>query len=168
MKNLTPISGMARRVLIVAAAMAFPHAGLSNEMGLLTDLDVTGNDNVLNIVQDGGLTGADPARPNTIAVMIDGDRNGGSADQWYSGPSLPSLVPGTLIQSGLNNAISLSVTGSDNLFAVAQSGENNRVTGSVTGSFNQFAALQTGFGNSIGFSQTGQGNTIVVSQNTWR
>lgn len=168
MKNLFPFSGNVRRAMMFAAIIGLPQAGLANEMALLADVTITGNDNVLSIVQDGGVAGADPARPNAITVMIEGDRNGGYASQWHSGPTLSPLMPGSLMQSGLNNAIGISVTGNDNLFAVAQSGENNRVFGSVTGSYNQFAAMQTGFGNSVGFSQNGQGNTIVVSQNSWR
>lgn len=168
MTNLFPFSGLARRALLLSAIIALPQSVLANDMALLTEISLTGNDNSLSIVQDGGINGADSARPNTIVVGIKGDRNGGTGADWYSGQTLSPLMPGDLIQSGRDNAIAISVLGDGNLFAVSQIGDNNRVQGSVTGSMNQFAALQTGYGNSIGFSQTGQGNTIVVSQSSWR
>jgi len=167
MSNLFHFPGLATRACVLAAMAVLPQAALANEPALLADIKMIGDDNFLTIVQEGGPNGADPARPNTITVAIQGDRNGGHTSQWYTGRRFSSLTPGDLFQSGFNNAIAISVVGDDNLFAVAQTGENNRVQGSVTGSFNQFAATQTGNGNSVGFTQTGQGNTIVVSQNSW-
>tara|TARA_R110002012_G_scaffold312695_1_gene523651 strand:- start:335 stop:841 length:507 start_codon:yes stop_codon:yes gene_type:complete len=167
MNDLLFSPGVATRALMLAALTFLPQAVLANESALLADIKMVGDDNFLTITQESGPNGANPSRPNTIAVAMRGDRNGGYASQWYSGPRFSSLTPGDLFQSGFSNAITIAVVGDDNLFAVAQTGENNRVQGSVTGSFNQFAATQTGSGNSVGFAQTGQGNTIVVSQNSW-
>lgn len=154
--------------IALIACLALSQTASANDMALLVDVTMDGNDNLLAIVQNGGSTGADPSKPNTITVNITGDRNGGYASEWFGGRSHTSFMPGDLMQSGLNNTIALTVAGDDNLFAVSQTGENNIVTGRVSGSYNQFAATQTGYGNSIGFSQTGQGNTIVVSQSSWR
>lgn len=167
MNDLAFSPRVATRALVLAALALLPQTVMANESALLADIKMGGDDNFLTIVQESGPNGADPSLPNTIAVAIQGNRNGGYASLWYTGPRFSSLTPGDLVQIGFNNAISISVVGDDNLFAVAQTGENNRVQGSVTGSLNQFAATQTGYGNNVGFTQAGQGNTIVVSQNSW-
>lgn len=146
---------------LVAFAGAAQASGLPDENNIVL-LDVTGDDNVLYIAQDYVAPVGSPA--NRISVKIEGDRNGGQ-NGWESRlPSRLGLEPGSLIQSGWGHRLDLTVTGSDNVFAVRQVGMSNAVTGVITGFGNQAAIQQTGSGNNVSFSQTGQSNTIVVSQ----
>ena len=148
--------------ILAGAAGAAPLPG--NDI-LLTA--ITGADNLLFITQDNAAAAIPGAAPNHMRITIDGDRNGGAADWRDRLMGQAGLAAGELVQRGFGNRLDLTVTGSDNLFAMSQTGTANRIAGTVTGHFNQAAVTQTGTGNSLSFSQTGSGNMIVVSQGGW-
>jgi len=128
---------------------------------------IAGADNLLFITQDNAAAAVPGAAPNGMQIRIDGDRNGGAADWRDRLMGQAGLAAGELVQRGFGNRLDLTVTGSDNLFAMSQTGTANRIAGTVTGHFNQAAVTQAGTGNSLSFSQTGAGNMIVVSQGGW-
>lgn len=127
----------------------------------IADVTISGKANDLGITQlsSGG------SSSNIARVSIVGDRNGGVA----GGSILPAfaalgLVPGTIVQSGEGNSITLTVVGNDNLFALGQIGSGNVIAGMIGGTENKVAAIQTGNGNTLSFSVIGTGNTLTVSQ----
>ena len=157
--------------IVCGAAFAAP-ASAKNDLELLGDgnlnnitmIDFTGNGNRLEILQEfTGGTGS-----NTIRASIDGDFNGGPVGSSFSGAALlPGLEPGSLTQSGFDNAIAMNVEGSYNLFAFAQNGNGNRISATITGSNNQAAVLQEGTNNYAAFSQIGVGNLVSIVQRSW-
>jgi len=127
----------------------------------LATLTVTGSDNLLSIVQrHDGLGGA-----NSLSVNLDGDLNGGPLGSSFDGlVSGLGLTPGHIEQAGHGNAITVSVTGTSNLFAMSQMGSGNTLSASITGSNNQVAVRQAGAGNSVSLVQNGNGNILSVVQ----
>lgn len=125
---------------------------------------------------------------NAIRASFVGDENGRVdppgveinpvADPATFSSSVTSAVgldQGNLYQSGDNNDMRLTVTGDNNLFAVAQWGDVNDARGTITGNLNELAVRQngnanfamatmTGDSNVAGISQLGNGNYSSVSQ----
>ncbi|MGR3270476.1 hypothetical protein [Thalassococcus profundi] len=77
------------------------------------------------------------------------------------------LSPGRIVQTGLFQTLTVSLSGEANLFAATQAGQGNSITGMVQGQFNQAAVMQSGHGNSASFSQIGQRNRVVIRQGGW-
>jgi hypothetical protein len=134
----------------------------NNTLANVAQISTAGDGNRLMIQQtyDAG-PGA-----NTLLLTISGDLNGApSASTGFSPLLMTSgLVPGHVVQSGHDNAISMTVAGDQNVFAVLQMGSGNRLTGTVTGSSNQAAVAQYGTGNALTFIQNGTGNMLSVIQ----
>ncbi|MEI5682701.1 MULTISPECIES: hypothetical protein [unclassified Mesorhizobium] len=159
-------------VLVAGVVLASAPAQASNELIILTQyelsnslmLDVNGSFSAVSVLQAHNGLGA----ANVIDVNINGDFNGGPLGAPFTG-SAPSvgLTPGSIIQSGFDNHITASVTGSHNLFAFAQEGSGNRLTASISGITNHAAVSQTGLNNVVGFSQSGIDNMISISQTSW-
>lgn len=121
--------------------------------------EIGGNDNVVGLKQIGN--------DNTANLTINGDRNGGYNS--FTSPIIPlGLTAGLLEQSGGNfNNVTLTVSGSDNVFATKQIGSNNTITGTQDQSGllgNQVAVVQLGNSNTATFTQTGSGNAASISQ----
>lgn len=161
------MSALISAVLLMPAGAANANElVLLNEDGLSNHALATmeGSGNRLEIVQQhtGGL-GA-----NSIIVAIHGDLNGGPLGASFSGAATRTgLQPGRLMQEGFNNAMTIAVNGSGNLFAASQIGSGNSLRGSITGNANQAAVMQTGIGNHAGFSQNGTGNIVSIVQRSW-
>lgn len=158
---------------ITAGMLFFAHpAYAKNDLVLLSESDlsnamlveISGDGNRLQILQERtGGTGT-----NTIDVTIAGDGNGGPLGSSFTGPGWQSgLQPGNLTQIGFDNAMTISVEGSHNLFAFSQSGNDNMLTASIAGFGNQAAVVQQGMHNHAGFSQNGIGNMISITQISW-
>lgn len=158
--------------LVAGVVLASAPAQASDERVILTQhelsnsliFDVSGSLDPVPVLQAHHGLGA----ANEIDVDIKGDFNGGPLGGSFTGaaPSI-GLTPGSLTQSGFDNHIKASVTGSRNLFAFAQEGSGNRLTASVSGIANQAAVSQTGFNNVVGLSQSGIDNMIGISQTSW-
>jgi hypothetical protein len=102
---------------------------------------------------------------NTLAIDIFGDLNGGPlAAVFDAAPARIGLNPGQIVQNGHGNAISVAITGNQNLFAISQLGAGNALTGVITGNNNQAAVAQVGSGNTFSFVQNGNGNVLSVIQ----
>ncbi|SEP13677.1 hypothetical protein SAMN04490248_12820 [Salinihabitans flavidus] len=162
------------RTATLAGALAVALAATSasaNETAKLLELDIAGDDNTLQITQhftQSGSAAVNDSTRNILSITITGNRNGGVAETWRTSlPFASRLAPGEIVQSGFGNALSVSVTGHDNLFAMAQSGQNNRISGEIFGNSNQSVVTQAGTGNTTVFRQTGQRNNIVVSQRSY-
>lgn len=126
---------------------------------------IVGQNNALFIEQtkQSGL-----AANNRIEVLIDGDLNGGPTGATFSSnASVLGLTPGTIRQDGFDNAISLSVTGSQNLFAFLQEGTANVIDARVLGTGNEASVMQLGQANHLSFSQSGTSNSLTVRQRSW-
>lgn len=158
--------------VLVAGVLASAPAQANNELLILSEdepsnslvLDVNGSSNGISSLQAHNGFGAG----NMIHLDIEGDFNGGAPGASFAGATLSlGLMPGSITQSGSDNHITASVTGSQNLFAFAQEGSGNRLTGSISGTANQVVVTQTGKNNVVGFSQSGIGNMINVSQTSW-
>jgi hypothetical protein len=166
MRISTILLACAAALAPLQAAHAANDLALASNDNLLNSADIAilGNFNRLQIAQDhfGGGSG------NTLSVSIDGDFNGGPADETFSGAALlPELAPGSLIQRGYGNSMSFDVSGSHNLFAAAQVGNNNTIMASIIGASNQASVMQSGNSNFVAFSQNGIGNTVSVMQTSW-
>lgn len=166
---------MKKSVLALAAAgvvFSAHTASAKDELVVLTENDLFnvatvemgGDGNRLQILQEHtGRMGA-----NTIEATIVGAGNGGPLGSSFTGAALQSgLQPGSLVQVGFDNAMTISVEGSHNLFAFAQTGSGNRLSASVTGLGNRAAVAQYGINNRAGFSQNGTGNMISITQISW-
>jgi hypothetical protein len=127
-------------------------------------LTLTGDQNALSVDQTfDGLGG-----PNLLSVDISGNSNGGpSGAAFGTSLAVTGLAPGLLVQTGHDNSISVTVAGSQNLFAAAQVGSHNELTGTVIGNNNQAAVLQSGSGNTVSFVQNGNGNSLTVIQRSY-
>lgn len=161
-----------RSVLVAVVVLASAPALASNELVMLTQdelsnslkLDVNGSFNAVSVIQAHDGVGAS----NVIDLNIEGAFNGGQPGASFTGTALSvGLMPGSIAQSGIDNLITASITGSHNLFALAQEGRGNRLAASVAGMANQSAVTQTGINNVVGFSQSGIGNMISISQTSW-
>ncbi len=156
------------------APPAFAQAGSGgNALTLLPPLDdlniaeveMLGNDNKLTI---GQFAPAGASEPNRVEVRISGDRNGaGPSSSLDPAPLIAGLPWGSLTQRGMGNSMSLSVGGTQNLFAVTQSGAGNALLATIAGTGNRAAVSQTGTGNIAGLSQTGSGNSVSITQSSW-
>ncbi|MFI0848847.1 hypothetical protein [Mesorhizobium sp. IMUNJ 23232] len=161
-----------RSVLVAGVVLASAPAQARNELVILTEnelsnshmLDVNGGFNAVSVLQVHNGFGA----PNMIDLDIKGDFNGGPLGASFTGAALSvGLTPGSITQSGFDNRITASVTGSHNLFAFEQDGSGNRIAASISGTANQTAVTQAGINSVVGFSQTGIGNIISISQTSW-
>jgi len=161
-----------RSVLVAGVVLASAPAQAGNELVILSQhelsnslmLDVNGSFNAVSVLQAHHGLGA----ANVIDVNIKGDFNGGPLGVSFTGSTLSvGLMPGSITQSGFDNHITVSVTGSRNLFAFAQEGSGNRLTASILGIANQAAVSQTGLNNVVGLSQSGIDNMIGISQTSW-
>lgn len=145
--------------------------GSRNHLGVFQDgtnnvlqlASIDGDDNVIGIRQVG--------TDNTVGLTIaaGGDRNGGYHGAFDALTAGPGLTPGLLEQLGVNNEVSLNVSGDDNLFATLQDNESagstgNKISGNITGSGNQAAVKQVGDNNTTSFVQTGSNNFVEVIQ----
>jgi hypothetical protein len=125
---------------------------------------LSGDSNALSIIQsfDG------PGNRNSLGVNITGDLDGGPLNAVFDAPlAAVGLAPGQLMQTGNDNAMSISVTGTQNLFAASQVGTHNLLTAMISGNYNQAAVSQTGSGNSLTFTQNGNGNRLTVIQRSY-
>ncbi|TPL03509.1 hypothetical protein FJ981_26375 [Mesorhizobium sp. B1-1-4] len=159
-------------VFVAGVVLASAPAQAGNELVILAQhglsnslmLDVSGSLNAVSVLQAHQGLGA----ANVIDVNIEGDFNGGPLGPSFIGAILSAgLTPGSITQSGFDDHIIASVTGSYNLFAFAQEGSGDRLTASISGMANQAAVTQSGRNNVVGFSQSGNGNTVSVSQTSW-
>lgn len=158
--------------LLLASLAGIGSAHASNELVLLgtenpfnaTVVDITGDSNRVTILQEHrGVGGA-----NLLELSIKGDLNGGPLGEAFTAPVLTvGLEPGSLVQQGFGNRMSVEVSGTGNLFALAQIGSGNRLTASITGQRNQAAVLQVGNNNISSFSQNGTGNSVSIVQRSW-
>ncbi|WP_117196238.1 hypothetical protein [Rhizobium terrae] len=163
---------MKLRFVLVVGVLASAPAQASSELVILHQdrpsnslvLDVNGSFNAVSGLQVHNGLGA----ANMIHLDIEGDFNGGPHGASFAGVALSvGLIPGSITQSGSDNHITASVTGSHNLFAFSQEGSGNRLTASISGMANQVVVTQTGKNNVVGFSQLGIGNMFSVSQTSW-
>ena len=133
--------------------------------------DVLGSDNVGAARQFGDynrLAIEQSGNGNLARAMITGDRNNSDGRVFTDlvRAMLPSgdVTPGRLYQNGLGNSVSVTVTGSDNLFGVHQHGAGNVAESIIVGGFNQVAVMQVGDGNVALTAQYGSGNIAVIRQ----
>lgn len=165
------MKSVAMAVALVLAANSSALAN-NNEVFLIRSGDlvnvsllaVEGSFNTLRIEQlHTGLGAA-----NSVSLEVKGNRNGGPVGAEFSPVAAKSgLKPGSVVQSGFGNEVSMTVRGEDNLFAIGQVGNNNVVFGQVSGSHNQSAIMQTGNNNFASFTQNGIGNIVSVRQSGW-
>lgn len=106
---------------------------------------------------------------NDASIMIDGDDNGATSTGLFGVAALVGGTNGVIAQWGDMNDASLSITGSNNAFALAQgtsiaNGNNNLIMGTVDGDDNAVAVAQGGDGNTAVFTQTGNGNSLGIIQ----
>ncbi|MFD2648836.1 hypothetical protein ACFSX5_13685 [Devosia albogilva] len=134
-------------------------------LGNLAEIGIAGSNNYLLAHQSGGR--------NQLSVDIWGNGNNRGSFAGTASSALASsgsVGPGTVLQSGVGNVVSLTIgtlgqqNNSGNKLAVAQSGSGNTVTGLVSGHNNEAVVAQTGNYNSAYFSQVGAGNVIAVMQ----
>ncbi|ALN74647.1 hypothetical protein [Aureimonas sp. AU20] len=138
-----------------------PNQDASNRIELL----LTGNDNQLSLSQT---SSASSPSGNSMTINVQGDRNGGKRSSSKLTPTLIADLPwGSLSQTGHSNAMDISVSGSDNLFAAVQQGSSNVMRGSIVGNGNGAAVSQSGQNNLASFSQIGKGNMISITQRSW-
>jgi len=132
-----------------------------------------GSNNVLDVLQR--------QNDNSATVLVTGDNNGGGTLTGVAGTLLTrlgngydmlqtgaytSLSSGQIIQDGLNNTATLTVTNSNgNQFAFLQLGDNNEITGTVSGTGSNSAThIQVGSNNVSSFNQSGGSNSMAVAQ----
>lgn len=166
---------MSKKIIGIAAlalVLGTSAASARNELVLLTDNDLfnvatvamEGNGNRLQIVQDNPTGGTS----NTVRASVLGDNNGGPLGASFSPTALlPGLQPGTIFQSGFDNAVDLSVIGSSNLFAFSQTGSGNSISANISGFRNEASVLQVGVDNQASFTQSGIGNVVSIIQRSW-
>ena len=144
--------------------------GASPNATSVATLDVDGNGNYLNLRQNAirGGVGSQSAD-----ITIDGDNNNnatGLCSTSFTGTAAAlatanGLTPGDIVQERNNSAVTLNVTGSNNLFATTQSGNpGSTINGTVDGDGNQAVVAQIGNSNTATFTQTGNTNIISISQ----
>ena len=127
----------------------------------------TGSGNLLHIVAT-DQTKYDPMGTNVLSVKIFGDENGGLGSEWPEPVLFSSFSgPGQIRQTGENNTISLSISGTGNYISAAQSGLENQLFGTITGQGNAAAVSQVGHGHTVSFSQNGTRNSLAISQSAW-
>ncbi len=114
---------------------------------------------------------------NHVTMTFVGDKNGGDGSGNSGSAALfASTIVGNVglnesetYQTGTDNNLTYTVTGSENLFAFNQIGSGNTIDGTVgdtsASSSNEVAILQNSSGNTANFSQTGAGsNNLAVKQ----
>lgn len=169
-------NGVANEVAI--AQDGRDNVALANQMGDENAIGarMTGNGNMLDMLQNGGGAGMG----NAISVTIDGNNNNNFAVTGLAlsddaldardlargqGGMFAGLVQGDLFQDGASNSMTLNVTGDSNAFAMAQSGDGNTISGTFThGSMNQAVVAQVSNGNSATFTIGGVGNNTGIMQ----
>ena len=142
---------------------------------------VLGNDAAVNIVGDSNFadiaqTKRGIGRVNTLTLNIFGNNNNNPTLPTFGGDAATAalgtgLKPGSIIQSGAGNSITMNVGSStqpsaadDNVFAFLQNGGHNTIVGAVLGHSNQAVVVQNGAGNFTSFTQTGNFNIIGINQ----
>lgn len=148
--------------------------GGGNQLEIRQGLDgATGGDNTANlaVVGDGNRLALDQQGSNDADIDIFGnDNNSGSFATFFAGALAGSgLVPGSLMQVGDGNSLTLAVgsglaDASANLFAVSQDGNDNTINGTIEGDGNQALVIQVGSANSATFTQLGGSNYLSVTQ----
>jgi len=143
--------------------------GDANELGVnqtgdrnsLTLSAISGDENIIGLKQNGS--------DNVATINVSGNRNVGFND-FTSGPAgnlatSAGLTAGLLVQDGLGNSVSLTVTnGDNNVFASLQDGDTNVITATQSGSSNEAAVAQNGNGNAASVSQIGGSNSVSIQQ----
>jgi len=143
--------------------------GDANELGVnqagdrnsLTLSAISGDENIIGLKQNGS--------DNVATINVSGNRNVGFND-FTGGPAgdlatSAGLTAGLLVQDGLGNSVSLTVTnGDNNVFASLQDGDTNVITATQSGSSNEAAVAQIGNGNAANVSQSGGGNSASIQQ----
>ena len=131
--------------------------------------DDEGDGNKLNVRQDHGTAPWGNLPGNTARITIYGDNNNASGG--FSGDAATlaaGLTPGSIVQSGAANLVTLNVGGlsdsNSNAFAAKQVGISNTLTGNILGNHNQSVAVQSGDNNIAGLYQLGDSNNAAVSQ----
>jgi hypothetical protein len=154
-------------------AQSIQVTGNYNELGVSQSGDdnklllasIGGDDNNIGLTQNG--------TSNLASLTIDGtgNRNGGYHNFTVGGEAASAgLTAGLLIQTGLNNSVSLHVTGSDNIFATSQNtgtytgSQVNTIVGIISGDNNEAAVIQAGHNDTANFVQTGSMNNAYISQ----
>lgn len=162
-------------VLVVVVAALFTGQAQADKLYLTADFSSLDSANALSVGLDGDGNGLSISQTysgsgagNSIGVDITGDLNGGPLEAVFAPfTAVVGLAPGALIQSGYDNAMSITVHGSQNLFAAQQSGNDNSLTAAVTGNRNEAAIAQIGSGNTLSFTQSGNGNMLTVIQRSY-
>ncbi|MFD2648835.1 hypothetical protein ACFSX5_13680 [Devosia albogilva] len=105
---------------------------------------------------------------NIASADVNGDDN--NHDQSLFGAALDiaglvvGLQPGTLSQTGADNAAALVIGGSSNGFTTSQSGTSHLISATMIGSGNAVAVVQQSSSNQSISVQTGSGNALGISQ----
>lgn len=74
------------------------------------------------------------------------------------------LVPGTIVQTGKQHVLNVSIDGQDNQFAVQQTGSRNTASILSGGRANMVSVSQAGFGNTASATQSGMRNSVAIAQ----
>lgn len=136
-------------------------AGVSNNIGI----DQLGDTNSASVVVLGDLNAFGVAQDgvsNSATLTVDGNSNGGVGTAPEFGAL--GLTEGLVSQVGMDNVVTASFTGNDNMFGMLQLGDGNTITGTTAGDANVVAISQVGSSNTANFSQTGNGNIASISQ----
>lgn len=145
-------------------------------IGNNANIGISGQRNELGVYQRGNgntLVASITLDENNYGVKQSGEYNSanltvsgtGNGKPGFSGlAATVSLAPGLLVQTGLSNDVSLTVTGDNNAFASLQSGNGNGITAGQNGNGNQAAVSQSGNANSATLTQNGNGNNAAIVQ----
>ena len=160
--------GTGNRLEIIAFDGSDNDVGIAQSGTNLSSISLNGSGNAFGIDQTG---------TNTATLSIEGSGNGdglftGYAAQLQMAATGSGLTPGTIMQNGAGNTVSLTIhgidgpgsDGDDNIFGIVQDGDLNSVTGTQAGNGNQVAIFQSGDMNGVNFVQTGSFNVLAVSQ----
>lgn len=133
--------------------------------------DDEGDGNKVNVKQDhNGVSFGNGLTGNTAQITIYGDNNNKSLAFTGDASDLGTgLTPGSIVQSGAANLVTLNVgssgfDSSSNAFAAKQSGTLNSLTGNIFGNHNQLVVAQSGDTNAATLLQSGDYNNAAVSQ----
>lgn len=134
-------------------------------------LDLTqkgGDSNIVTLVSQTRTTlfaPIDPLPGNAATLSFDGSSNGvGTLGATDITGGWGGVAQGSVVQTGVTNALFVTTIGSTNLFGYEQDGEINGLIGSITGDGNETVVSQDGSGNIAGFSVTGSGNQLFFAQ----
>ena len=101
----------------------------------------------------------------TMGGTLGSNNNNAPALAFSAALAGPGLSPGEYRQSGTGNDVELTIlNGTSNASATSQTGAQNLITGTISGSYNQAVVVQDGHGNIAGFSQNGSNNYLIIQQ----